>query len=298
MWTRHATSAAFFASPYRDSVSTSCAAASPAKSETFDGATPSSQCPVSPISSTSSRYSACALNRDQVARWAGFFSRLNTDRPSVPAVASSPRARSRPSGPIRDTMPAKIASLTSARIVVAMSSSVEYAGSSSEASMMRSSAMLIRSGGWFRTSAASRIAASASALARRMSRVAPSRLRTWPLCHRSVRAEVSRRNCGYAVRSIDVTRRSPDPDEPGRQHRSDDQPTDARKFTEPQPARITLYQTGPGRLLSSPLPFFPYLVCPRLAAEGRGCPRAALAVVMVMPRMVVPKMFFFAFILD
>jgi hypothetical protein len=133
-------------------------------------------------------YSAWALNRDQVARWAGFFSRLNIDLPSDSAVASSPSALSWPSGPIRETMPAKISSLTSARIVVAMSSSVEYAGSSSEASMIRSSAMLIRSGGWFRTSAASRIAASASARARRMSLVAPSRLRTWALCHRSVRA--------------------------------------------------------------------------------------------------------------
>ncbi len=85
-------------------------------------------------------------------------------------------------------MPAKIASLTSARMVVAMSSSVEYAGSSSEASMIRSSATLIRSGGWFRTCAASRIAASASILARRMSRVAPCRLRTWARCHRTVLA--------------------------------------------------------------------------------------------------------------
>ena len=63
---------------------------------------------VSPSSSTSSRYSACALNRDQVARWAGFFSRLNIDLPSGPAVFSSPSARCRPSGPIRATMPAKI----------------------------------------------------------------------------------------------------------------------------------------------------------------------------------------------
>jgi hypothetical protein len=100
---------------------------------------------------------------------AGCFSRLNIDLPSDAAVASRPCARKHPSGLIRAIMPAKIASLTSARIVVAMSSSVEYPGSSSEASMIRSSATLIRSGGWFRTSAASRIAASASARARRMS---------------------------------------------------------------------------------------------------------------------------------
>jgi hypothetical protein len=123
-----------------------------------------------------------------VARWAGFFSRLNIDLPSGPAVFSRPCARRRPSGPMRATMPAKIASLTSARMVAAISSSVEYAGSSSEASMMRSSATLIRSGGWFRTSAASRIAASASALARCGSRVTPCRFRTWPRCHLIVRA--------------------------------------------------------------------------------------------------------------
>jgi hypothetical protein len=175
-------------SPYRDSVSTSWAAASPAKSATFPGTTPSSQRAVSPRASTSSRYSAWALNRDQVARCAGFFSRLNIDLPPDPAVASSPCARCRPSGPIRETMPAKIASLTSVRMVVAISSSVEYAGSSSEASMMRSNATLIRSGGWFRTCAASRIAAAASALARRGSRGHPSRFRTWPRCHLIVRA--------------------------------------------------------------------------------------------------------------
>jgi hypothetical protein len=173
VWTRHATRASRLSSPYRDSVSTSWDAASPAKSAIFPGATPSSQEAVSPSSSTSSRYSAWALNRDQVARWAGFFSRLNIDLPSDPAVFSSPCARCHPSGPIRATMPAKITSLTSARMVVAISSSVEYAGSSSEASMMRSSATLIRSGGWFRTSAASRIAAAASALARCGSRVTP-----------------------------------------------------------------------------------------------------------------------------
>ena len=188
VWARHATSASFLASPYRDSVSTSWAAASPAKSATFDGATPSTQQAVSPSASTSSRYSAWALNRDQVARWAGFFSRLNIDLPSEPAVSSRPCARCRPSGPIRPVMPAKIASLTSARMVVAMSSSVEYAGSSSEASMMRSSATLIRSGGWFRTCAASRIAAAASARARRGSRVAPCRLRTRPRCSLIVRS--------------------------------------------------------------------------------------------------------------
>ena len=147
VWARHATRASFLASPYRDSVSTSWAAASPAKSATFDGATPSTQYAVSPSSSTSSRYSAWALNRDHVARWAGFFSRLNMDRSSDPAVLSRPRARSRPSGPIRATMPAKISSLTSARMAAAISSSVEYAGSSSEASTMRSRATLIRSGG-------------------------------------------------------------------------------------------------------------------------------------------------------
>jgi hypothetical protein len=87
------------------------------------------------------------LNRDQVARWAGFFSRLNIDLPSEAAVSSRPCARCRPSGPIRATMPAQIASLTSVRMFAAISSSVEYAGSSSEASMMRSSATLIRSGG-------------------------------------------------------------------------------------------------------------------------------------------------------
>ena len=108
VWTRHATSASLLASPYRDSVSTSWAAASPAKSATFAGATPSSQQAVSPSSSTSSRYSAWALKRDQVARWAGFFSRLNIDLPSGPAVSSSPCARCRPSGPIRAMMPAKI----------------------------------------------------------------------------------------------------------------------------------------------------------------------------------------------
>ena len=43
VWARHATRASFLASPYRDSVSTSWAAASPAKSATFAGATPSSQ---------------------------------------------------------------------------------------------------------------------------------------------------------------------------------------------------------------------------------------------------------------
>jgi hypothetical protein len=97
-WARHATSASLLASPYRDSVSTSCAAASPAKSVTFDGATPSSQYAVSPIASTSSRYSAWALNRDQVALLAGFFSRLNIGLPSDPAVSSRPCARRRPSG--------------------------------------------------------------------------------------------------------------------------------------------------------------------------------------------------------
>ena len=169
MWTRHATRASFLLSPYRDSVSMSWAAASPAKSAIFPGATPSTHHAVSPISSTSSRYSAWALNRDQVARLAGFFSRLNIDLPSEPAVFSRPRARWRPSGPILAVMPAKIASLTSVRMAAAISSSVEYAGSSSEASTMRSSATLIRSGGWFRTCAASRIAASASTLARPMS---------------------------------------------------------------------------------------------------------------------------------
>lgn len=124
---------------------------------------------MSPIASTSSRYSAWALNRDQVALLAGFFSRLNIDLPSKAAVSSRPCARRHPSGPIRATMPAKIASLTSARMAVTMSSSVEYPGSSSEASTIRSSVTLIRSGGWFRTSAASRIEASASARARRMS---------------------------------------------------------------------------------------------------------------------------------
>jgi hypothetical protein len=146
VWARHATRASFLASPYRDSVSTSWAAASPAKSATFAGATPSTQEAVSPIASTSSRYSAWALNRDQVARWAGFFSRLNIDLPSEPAVSSRPCARCRPSGPIRATVPAQIASLTSVRMFAAISS-VEYAGSSSEASMMRSSATLIKSGG-------------------------------------------------------------------------------------------------------------------------------------------------------
>jgi hypothetical protein len=106
------------------------------------------------------------LKRDQVARWAGFFSRLNIDLPPGPAVVSSPCARCRPSGPIRDTMPAKIPALTSARMEAAISSSVENAGSSSEASTSRSSATLIRSGGWFFTSAASQIAAAATALAR------------------------------------------------------------------------------------------------------------------------------------
>ena len=188
VWTRHATRASFLASPYRDSVSMSWAAASPAKSAIFPGATPSSQYAVSPSSSTSSRYPAWDLNRDQVARWAGFFSRLNIDLPPEPAVFSKPCARCRPSGPIRTTMPAKIPSLTSVRMAAAISSSVEYARSSSEASTMRSSATLIRSGGWFRTCAASRIAASASALARCGSRVTPRRLRTWPRCHLAVRA--------------------------------------------------------------------------------------------------------------
>src|SRR6516162_698359 len=86
VWTRHATRASFLLSPYRDSVSMSWAAASPAKSAIFPGATPSTHHAVSPISSTSSRYSAWALNRDQVARLAGFFSRLNIDLPSEPAV--------------------------------------------------------------------------------------------------------------------------------------------------------------------------------------------------------------------
>ena len=122
-----------------------------------------------PSSSTRSRYPAWALNRDQVARWAGFFSRSNIDLPSSPAVVSSPPSRCRPSGPIRDTMPAKIPALTSARMAAASSSSVENAGSSSEASTSRSSATLIRSGGWFFTSAASRIAAAARARARRWS---------------------------------------------------------------------------------------------------------------------------------
>jgi hypothetical protein len=53
VWARHAASASFLASPYRDSVSTSWAAASPANSATFAGATPSSQRAVSPSSSTS-----------------------------------------------------------------------------------------------------------------------------------------------------------------------------------------------------------------------------------------------------
>ena len=52
---------------------------------------------------------------------------------------------------------------------MAISSSVENAGSSSEASTSRSSATLMRSGGWLFTSAASRIAASATARARRWS---------------------------------------------------------------------------------------------------------------------------------
>jgi hypothetical protein len=109
------------------------------------------------------------LKRDQVARWADFFSRLNIDLPSAPDVASGPCARCLPSVPIRETMPAKICALTSARMDVAISSNAYDAGSSSEASTMHSGATLIRSGEWFLTSPASRIAASASALARRRS---------------------------------------------------------------------------------------------------------------------------------
>lgn len=67
----------------------------------------------------------------------------------------------RASGPIRSAIRANIPALTSARMAVASSSSVENAGSSS--------ATLIRSGGWFFTSAADRISAAASARARRWS---------------------------------------------------------------------------------------------------------------------------------
>jgi hypothetical protein len=109
------------------------------------------------------------LNRDQVARWAGFFSRLNTDVPPGTATASSACSRCRAAGPIRSAIRANIPALTSARMAVASSSSVENAGSSSEASTSRSSATLIRSGGWFFTSAADRISAAASARARRWS---------------------------------------------------------------------------------------------------------------------------------
>ena len=54
---------------------------------------------VLPSSSTRSRYPAWALNRDQVARWAGFFSRSNIDLPSGPAVVSSPSAAAVPPVP-------------------------------------------------------------------------------------------------------------------------------------------------------------------------------------------------------
>ena len=89
--------------------------------------------------------------------------------PPGAATVSSPCSRCTARGPIRSTICVKIPALTSARIVVASSSKVENAGNSSEASTSRSSATLIRSGGWFFTSAAARISPAASARARRWS---------------------------------------------------------------------------------------------------------------------------------
>ena len=80
---------------WRPRTATACrrpgSAASPAKSVTFAGATPSSQRAVSPSSSTSSRYSAWALNRDRVALLGPPLQPVE-HRPAQAAVSSRPCA--------------------------------------------------------------------------------------------------------------------------------------------------------------------------------------------------------------
>lgn len=89
---------------------------------------------------------------------------------------SSVCIRCRPSAPIRRAI--KSSAFTPARIRVAVSSSVEHPGSSSDASSSFSNATLIRSGGWFFFSAVLRIVAAAIARARTLSYFTPCRTRT------------------------------------------------------------------------------------------------------------------------
>ncbi|MDE3722136.1 hypothetical protein PWG71_12115 [Nocardiopsis sp. N85] len=108
--------------------------------------TPSNQVWVSPSSSTSAMEATWALNRDQVARWAGFLRRSTIEYPSS-ATATRAFSRAWPSSPMRSLTWAKISALTSPRMRVAISFRVVNPGSSSDASTRRSSAALIRSGG-------------------------------------------------------------------------------------------------------------------------------------------------------
>lgn len=91
--TRHAINATRLTGVYAFSSDASAASASPAKSVTFRGATPSVHTPDSPSLSS---HSSCAISRlkcDQVGLCANFFSRLYC---VVPSVSRSSRSRSSP----------------------------------------------------------------------------------------------------------------------------------------------------------------------------------------------------------
>ena len=135
---------------------------------------------------------ACLRNRDHDDRCAGCFNRFIQLLPSG-AISSNPSIRRRSADPSRCQIVVTSDALTSARIRAAISFSVVNPGSSSDAWISRSNATLIRSGGWFFTSAAFRIAFSASLRALPGLQATPTRCRISLRCDSAVRGD---RYCG------------------------------------------------------------------------------------------------------